>query len=138
METLRSGMLPRSRPNHIFVDVLDRLPASIRVDLEKKQDEILQLWNATKLEFKNGSVDKAVLHRWEQRLSKRYMQELAEILRDVEFNAEAFCEVHGRKCPISPRDDPDPSYREVLWVEACGTTCVSWSAMGSKDKWLSA
>ena len=36
METLRSGMLPRSRPNHIFVDVLDRLPASIRVDLEKK------------------------------------------------------------------------------------------------------
>lgn len=124
------------RPRHVFVDVLDRLYPSDREALEAVRDEVLGKWQRV-LESaqKHDNAPASYIGEQRRRLGEEMRHRLLGILREVEFQPEAFCVIHGRKCPLDPRADPE--LRTYMHIEAAGNTCTPWSTAGSRSGWLS-
>ena len=117
-----------ARPQHVFGSVLDRLPSRTREHLLKEQGRVLELWSHCKAEHADGGINKVTLRKQHGRLASRYLSFLEHTLGTVEFESTAYCYVHGRQCPLTPR--AQASLREDLWIEAAGTRCDSFSTIG--------
>ena len=124
-----------SRPRHIFGDILDRVPAAVLSDLRAVEQHYMKLWQDTKAEFALKNITKSEATQWHSQLSESYVASLMPIFSALEFNGEAWCYLHKKKCPISPRQG---GYSTQLWTEAAGTTCCPWSSMpiNIMNKWL--
>jgi len=124
----------RSRPQHIFGDLLDRLTPDVKDSLVHLQKETLQLWKDTQLEHADGGVSSEELAKEHKRISERYVDGMHKKLDLVEFNDVAWCTEHQAYCPLSPRSCAD--YKDYFWIEAAGSICKAFSAMGSRNQWL--
>ena len=67
---------PRSRPMHIFTDILDRLPGGVLEHLKGVEARRLQLWVDTKNEHKDGNLSTDELLKWHEEISSDFLHEL--------------------------------------------------------------
>ena len=123
---------PETRPRHLFIDLLDRVPGPDLRRLRAEEEKYLTLWQDTKNEFVSGNISGEAKMDWHRRLTSQYIFELHSIFGTVEFLPDAPCLIHGCRCPVSPRAE-EPN---TLWFEAAGSTCTAFSKMGSQDQWL--
>ena len=95
----------RTRPRHVFGDVLGWLVDRDRDMLLKKQGAVLKAWSKLKKQHHMKSITKTTMQRRQQKLSAEYMDEMKQALQDYEFQDTCWCYVHCAYCPLSPRDD---------------------------------
>ena len=113
-----------SRPNHVFVDVLDRLPASVRSTCVAIQDAKLRQFD----ERTKNKLSSEGKQRLKQELGFQLFNELCDVLDEVEFMQEAYCKTHEMMCCTNLR--LDPAFQDMFHIEVAGTTCTAWSSMG--------
>eukprot|EP00974_Lingulodinium_polyedra_P060309 5813639-Lingulodinium_polyedra.AAC.1 len=89
-----------------------------------------------KIERRLGNMEPDDLERAKHSLSTKLLAAMTESLGSIEYVRDAFCVVHQKKCPVTPRASPEPDVADAIWVEAAGSVCVPWSAMGSRSHWL--
>ena len=135
--TARSALLQhdiRSRPMHVFGDLLERLPKLARDQLQKTQAEMLSLWEMSKLEHASGNIGAADLSLEHSRLAKKWVEYMHDVVVDVDFQETAYCYVHKGQCPLSPKVCGE--FSQHLWYEVAGSTCVAFASPGKNAHWL--
>ena len=131
---------PQSRPRHMFRNVLDRLFPEDKQHLILLQNKCLKEGkqvrnNLREAMQRQGIESKQVVRIATKRIGDRMFAQMCKFLDKVEFRDVSECTVHpGCDCPWIPRADESIANR--LWIEAAGSTCVAWSAMGSGKNWL--
>ena len=130
----RSCLLSRSSAQHVFQDVLGRLPNAVREELQAVEKNVLDEYKYLNQELTLGQLDKGSFVAARNKLETNYLNTLREELSAVEFNDKDFCVVHNRMCHISPRHSKD--FKNAYWIEASGNTCCPWSGMSTGNGWL--
>jgi hypothetical protein len=105
-EACRKALLmhpPKTRPRHIFGDMLDRVPARTLEELRNLEAKYLGLWSNAKAEFALGGITKQNLNQDCDELGEDYVRQVLEILAQTEFLQEVHCYVHNKPCRLSPR-----------------------------------
>ena len=117
---------PRSRPEHVFGEVLERAHPKVVRRLERSRVK----WKAKAeraLKSKQGLARSLGLRRFEN----WFLQEAGAILKDPVCNVKkkAWCFACNKMCR------PHPGFDDVgFTLEVAGSTCVAFSAM-SKTAW---
>ena len=122
--------------NHVWRDVLDRLPPTVRREAIRITKQRLDLGQCAQKEHSLGHISAAEFDLEWTRQGRLLQEQLKELLGDIEFEETAYCLVHDRKCHLSPRSDLE--YRSAYWMEGAGHMCCPWSSMpcGGGAKWL--
>ena len=124
-----------TRAQHMCGDIIDRLSSSTQQRLRAIEAQALTLWRSTRAEFRDGQLDDRDVRVWRDKLTAEYLRDLLAEFQNIEFEETSWCYVHERRCPVSPRLGLNHG-GTALWLEGAGSTCVPWSAMGARSKWL--
>ena len=132
-----------TRPEHIFGNVLDRVPEKYRDDITDTELKFLTLWQDTKNDYKAKNITKASYKQWQANLEREYLCLLIKTFDKVEFSMTSYCFVHGKQCNVSPRAVGRSSWKAgkaSMWLEGAGSICCPWSLMshGNGNRWLDA
>jgi site-specific DNA-cytosine methylase len=150
-----------SQPEHVFGDVLERIPKALRDSLIRKGERLRALLaaRACEAERQGMQVDALSAYKAEQtkRLGLKYVAAVKAAFRQRVFSLdqECWCHRHRRMCQTCPvaraesasnRCGPTPGFspgrqtpgeaKGALHIEIAGTTCVAWSSMGAGQGWL--
>jgi len=133
---LKAGFA-QSKAKHIFGDILMRVPTKLRnrlrLTLELAEDDFKQ--------FVGTAQSKTELKSACEALGRTMMMQLMDVMSTHTFvmdklswcfKCKKLCRVHG------PRPQAQELQRNQVRVACAGTTCTSWSTMGSKKRWLAA
>jgi len=129
-----------SASEHVFGDVLDRIPSDLRQKLENAAARLRSsVTRRTGAERLAKGADAAAAYRKAAvlRLGRRYIQDVRKLLEQTAFPAGqlASCQRHGCMCRVCPVKDTR-GHPHPLHVEIAGTTCTAWSSMGAGWGWL--
>ena len=94
-----------SAPEHIFTDVLDRLPSLVRTALEQHQREVLEHFCSVRQEHQAGKIGDDEFHEVKTKMTKDYVNFLLHNLHGCKFAASAYCHQHLCQCALSPRSE---------------------------------
>ena len=125
---------PMTRPEHLFDDVLSRLPENDKNDLMQIAAENISLADAIKKELKCGSITNKQAGEERAEIGEANRKELQDKLVDIEFNLMAWCSIHEGMCPVTPRQ----KYPGHRWIEGAGTVCCPFSSMSDNPSWCDA
>lgn len=81
-----------------------------------------------------GNIGKKEFDSLRRTYTGEILTKSCERLESSTCNAEAYCFLHDKMCPLSPRTNAD--YRDALWIETGGHTCTPWTPMGSHTGWI--
>jgi len=131
---------PGSRPEHVFGNILERIPADLLKSLEQKRMRMLAVLEGrmTEATAKGTSKDVLVRYRREQvqRLGAKFVAGVTTALQDLDASCyqSCWCYRHSQMCcPVADATQQGP---RGLRLEVAGTTCVAWSSMGASLGWL--
>lgn len=124
----------RSRPRHIFGDVLDRLPDEARTTLTNLQKNALEEFSKVKAKYDSKRITMAKLRSTHEDQVNTYMKKVQDVMTSVTFKRTAWCYKHNKECCTSPREDP--AIASLYWIEAAGSVCTAFSNMGRRSYWL--
>ena len=105
------GLSSQAVAEHIFGDVLDRLPLVARQELRLQQG-ILDAKDTTAAQKEHA------------------LTAIKNILERTDMLSEAYCYRHGRLCPMWPVPATAKAASQRLHIT--GTPCVDWSTMGKR------
>ena len=129
----------RSKPVHVFQDIMDRVPNDVRSVLYVIGDRYIKSY-ATLEQLHEGSMDTPpkissdVFDARKEEMAQNMVRELNSVLCQVHFKEKAWCVKHNDYCFISPRSDP--RFRSARWIDVGGHTCNPWTPMGSMNHFL--
>ncbi|CAE7524520.1 unnamed protein product [Symbiodinium sp. CCMP2456] len=134
--TARSMLLNHTaeafNPQHVFGDILSRVPAEQLCVLKDIESDFLHRSEQLCKDAQLSTVDRSDL---KDSLGAEMMEMFLHKLDQCTFSERDWCYVHKRRCPLCPVREPDAEYGEIA-----GTTCVAWSSMrqanSSSGKWL--
>ena len=125
-----------SRCQHLFSDVLDRLPGHDRDTCEGIVDDHMRKETLWKHFSEDGLVTSNGLSQKRSALGQSLVRELTAILEVCEFEEKAWCIICKKDCFVSPRAHCD-AYSNSFWLEAAGTICCPFSHVNqAHTKWL--
>ena len=132
LRTLMAHVGPSS-PDHVFVDVLDRLPPDVKEECLGLQKTMLA--DVKELKAAIPLTGMQLFNKKKCKLGDTYVARLKQILVKCDFLENAWCRKCQKYCPLSPRSD---GHEEDLWIEVAGTTCCPFSSMNlSSTEWAS-
>ena len=117
-----------TRPQHVFADVMDYLPATRRCALTHVLENYQDLVAVAEGEHDPAS---AVAD-----LNQACLREYFGVLEPVKFHKsmKAWCSIHSKFCHVFPQRRHISS--RALHIEVAGTTCTAHCAIGSHAKWM--
>lgn len=104
-ECARSALMSHptsTRPHHVFGEILERVPEPHLTELRRLEKHYLELWAMTKAEFSLGGIAKSDLRTQCDILGAEYVGKCLDVLSSLELNAESYCYIHNRACPLAP------------------------------------
>ncbi len=130
--------VPGSRPEHIFGNVEDCVPAgaiAAMYAMAAMYRARITARTAAARQAKGMEHASAVRRAEVQRLGERFLAKATKLVAEHEFDlgATGWCHVHERQCPLAPTR---PQSHHALLLEVAGSTCVAWSSMGLRWGWL--
>lgn len=96
-----------TKPLHIFGDLLDRLPKEALAVIKGIEAEYLGLWEHSKAEHKLSRDPETNPRSSNDLWGEQFVKAVLDVLKTVEFKDTAWCYVHERECPITPRSQPE-------------------------------
>jgi hypothetical protein len=105
-ESARQALLshsPRTRPEHVFGDMLERVPDRELQELKALEQTTLGMWEHAKEEVRLGGMTKKELADYCESFGQEYVEQILDILAGVEFKLQAYCYAHDCLCFLSPR-----------------------------------
>lgn len=125
-----------SRASHLFVDILDRIPAKLKAELlrdVKRLRRRVEKHERLTRKIRGRQAADRERAKWVADLGQQFLEKATQALKEVDWSqcSESWCVNHGQMCPLAPAAGP-----RDLWMEITGSTCVAWSAMGSRWGWL--
>ena len=122
------------RPDHVFGDILSRVPMDQLAVLKEVEAGCLASAEGVMKDPSLSSPDKTQL---KDKYGQRMLTQFIEILSQCQFAERDFCHVHNQLCPLRPGMAVRGGAEHG---DVAGTTCVAWSSMRSSDsttgKWL--
>ena len=118
---------PGGSPEHVFGNILGRLPTCVALELEKLMEQMQAQFNRRIADGEDAVVVA-------KQLGSEFMGAAHSIMQQVRFSADArqWCYKHRRFCNLYPQDIG----AWPLSLACAGTTCTSWSSMGQKKHWM--
>ena len=116
-------------PKCIHGDILKRMETRTLTRLQRLQGNYIK--QAEKA-IKKGAVAKEAYTDF----GRTFMRKAFKIAKDTAPPPRLLvsdCTVHGRECPVLPAV---PKSFKGLLGNAAGVTCIDWSKLGKKQKWL--
>ena len=125
-------------PQHVLLDVLDRMPTTLRQQLAALAESYRQSITECQANLVLTQGHKAAQKerkRLVQHLGDEYVKMVRAELEVLTFSRKQLCRCanhRGKRCPVAP-----PARQEDFWLEVAGTTCVAWSTMSTTSwGWL--
>ena len=118
-------------PDHIFQDIMDRIPTQVRQNL---QGILKQKTMRYKAVCNKHGPKSSMAGAAKKSLGMELLKEASALLHKTTFASFAYCLKHKQMCCLNPRLDPE--LQDRLWVEVAGTVCKPWSTMGTMGDWL--
>ena len=85
-------------PEHLFGNVMDRLPGGVRGRLQALESEVLECSKHVRVEQSLGHMTKEDAQREVERLGEKLLDEAMAELEHVEFNESCYCVLHKCEC----------------------------------------
>jgi hypothetical protein len=127
-------------PEHIFEDVLDRIPPEHLRCLQKSQESHKQRFH----EFiaTNNITGKLERSSLLKSAGIAFMTDVSRILSEVPMtrDGKVFCKKHQKPCPFCPPEgflkDRNGTLGRTFWLDVAGVICTPWSMQGIQMGWL--
>ena len=119
-----------STPQHVFRDVLERVPDDVLARLKAIESSKLKTMPARR---RSACIDERIQ---KCELGAELVAGLRKELESTRFNETVWCVRHNAYCHVHPRSDA--SLAGFMHLEVAGPCCPAWSSMSARqDRWLS-
>ena len=118
---------------HVFGDLLERWPLSLREDVEHMQEAEVNSFSHGGL-CSDGS--RVPVEMWNVHGTKFFHDAATHLLSDgVLANIEktGWCYRHSKRCPLHPEASNESA--PFIHIDISGNTCTPWSMAGSRRGW---
>ena len=133
------GLKGMARHEHVFGDILDRLPRPVYTALKTMEEDALSALASLKDQLQQGIITNGEFSAGASAMGQQYVDKICKELAGIEFESDVWCYRHQSLCPVSPRSASTHSSlsrktrESALWIEVAGNTCVPWSPMAKRD-----
>ena len=116
-------------PQHVFGDLMGRL--SVR-----RQAKLKSAHRAAEKKYRTLTSDGVPLARAATIVGEKLRRTVAKVLQGQGFGGMLWCYKHEKMCPACGPPADHPQHRAGYFrIAVAGTTCITWSSMGTKKGW---
>ena len=123
-----------SQPQHVFGDLMERVDIKTARALRSIVQAGIRSWQRQRGRGMLGKSKKKNPASVKKTLSQSVFRKCLACLKSATYHKKRYCFRCARECEVHPPAEERSEHSHYIVV--AGTTCVSWSSMGSCDAWL--